>query len=105
MPVQSVNGACKSMGIHSTAACGISSKIGILRAALLASTALVAAGLPASAQDATWLASPGSGDYATAANWSTGTVPSGTASFGNSSITALSFSTTITTVGGWTFNS
>ena len=47
---------------------------------------------------------PGSGDYSTNANWSTGLVPSGTAFFGTSSITSLSFSPNITTVGGWTFN-
>jgi hypothetical protein len=56
------------------------------------------------AQDASWLPNPGSGDYSTNANWSTGLVPSGTAFFDTSSITSLSFSPTITTVGGWTFN-
>jgi autotransporter-associated beta strand protein len=81
-----------------------------LRRALLASTALasmalaVAAVQPAMAQDATWLANPGSGDYSTNANWSTGLVPSGTAFFDTSSITSLSFSPNLTTVGGWTFN-
>jgi autotransporter-associated beta strand protein len=91
-----------------------------LRRALLASTALastalavtalavtalaVAAVQPAMAQDATWLPNPGSGDYSTNANWSTGLVPSGTAFFDTSSITSLSFSPTITPVGGWTFN-
>ena len=81
-----------------------------LRRALLASTALASATLgvaavqPAMAQDATWLASPATGDYSTNANWSTGLVPSGTAFFDTSSITSLSFSPTITTVAGWTFN-
>ena len=81
-----------------------------LRRALLASTALastalaVAAVQPAMAQDATWLPNPGSGDYSTNANWSTGLMPSGTAFFGTSSITSLSFSPNFTTVGGWTFN-
>ena len=86
-----------------------------LRRALLASTALastafavtalaVAAVQPAMAQDATWLPNPGSGDYSTNANWSTGLVPSGTAFFGTSSFTSLSFSPNFTTVGGWTFN-
>ena len=77
-----------------------------LRAALLASSALAStlpAAEPALAQDATWLASPGTGDFNTAANWTPGTVPSGTAFFGTSSMTALSFSS-FTTVGGWTFN-
>ena len=56
------------------------------------------------AQDATWLASPGSGDFNTAANWTPATVPTGTASFGTSNTTALSFSAISTTLGGWTFN-
>ena len=38
----------------------------LLRAAL-ASLALIAAALPAAAQDATWLQNPGSGDFNTAA--------------------------------------
>lgn len=81
-----------------------------LRAALLASSALVAAALPAAAQDATWLlnatvAGPVAGtfDFNAAANWSPATVPTGTAFFGTSNTTALSFSTD-TTIGGWTFN-
>jgi autotransporter-associated beta strand protein len=74
-----------------------------LRAVLLASSALCAVAAPALAQDATWLAAPGSGDFNTAANWSTATVPAGTASFGLSSTTGLSFSAT-TAIGGWTFN-
>jgi autotransporter-associated beta strand protein len=76
-------------------------------AALLATTALVAvAALPdaARAQDATWLASPGSGDFNTAANWNSAAVPTGTAFFGASSDTNLSFSAPFTIVGGWTFN-
>jgi autotransporter-associated beta strand protein len=75
-----------------------------LRVALLASTALsLAAVLPAAAQDAIWLANPGSGDFNTGGNWSTGSVPTGTASFDTSSTTALSFSAN-TTIGGFTFN-
>ena len=61
-----------------------------LRAALLASSALIAA--PAAAQDATWLAAPGSADFNTAANWTPATVPSGVASFGASNTTSLTFS-------------
>jgi autotransporter-associated beta strand protein len=57
----------------------------------------------AQAQDATWLASPSSGDFNSATNWSTGTVPSGTATFGSSATTALS-SSAPTAIGGWTFN-
>ena len=91
-----------------------------LRRALLASTALastalwvmvlaVAAVQPAMAQDATWLSNPGSGAYTVGANWDTGTVPTrpGTAFFGASNITSLSFPLVIVPlnfVGGWTFN-
>ncbi|MFK4722610.1 autotransporter-associated beta strand protein [Bradyrhizobium niftali] len=81
-----------------------------LRRALLASTGLavvalaVATGRPARAQDATWLASPGTGDFNTAANWAPGAVPTGTAFFGTSGVTNLSFSAGSTSVGGWTFN-
>jgi hypothetical protein len=57
----------------------------------------------ASAQSATWLASPGSGDFNTAANWSPAVVPTGTASFGFSNTTALSFSAD-TSIGGFTLN-
>ena len=69
-------------------------------ALLLASTCLVAT---AQAQDATWSATPGSGDFNTAANWTPVGVPTGTASFATSTVTNLSFSTN-TTLGGWTFN-
>src|SRR5687767_6435106 len=79
------------------------------RAALLASTALCVApflaSLPAAAQDATWLNAPGSGDFNTAANWSPGTVPTGTAFFDTSATTSLSIGpATVATGGGWTFN-
>ncbi|QQO31720.1 autotransporter-associated beta strand repeat-containing protein [Bradyrhizobium diazoefficiens] len=79
-----------------------------MRAALLTSSALAlawalpAAG-PARAQDATWLATPGSGDFNTGANWDTGTVPTSTAFFGASSTTGLTISAG-TTVDGWTLN-
>jgi autotransporter-associated beta strand protein len=78
------------------------------RALLLASSFLTLAPLwtftgPARAQDATWLANPGSGDFNTGSNWSTGTVPTGTAIFDASTTTALTFSAN-TPVGGWTFN-
>jgi autotransporter-associated beta strand protein len=76
-----------------------------LRAVLLASTALCgASALPAVAQDATWSSTPGSGDFNTAANWTPAAVPTGTAYFGVSGTTALTFSAN-TSVGGWTFNS
>jgi autotransporter-associated beta strand protein len=73
-----------------------------LRTALLAS-ALISAAVSARAQDATWLANPGTGVFNTAANWDTGSVPTGTAFFGTSDTTSLSFSANIT-IGGWTFN-
>ena len=66
-----------------------------MRAALLGTAALAAAFAGAgsvSAQDATWLASPGSGDFSTSANWTPATVPTGIAIFGGSSITTLTFS-------------
>ena len=75
-----------------------------LIAGLLTASALVAVALPAAAQDATWLLTPGSGNYNTGANWSTGTVPTGTAFFGASNTTALAVTTIGTQVGGWTFN-
>ena len=78
-----------------------------LRAAPLASMALVVVGLPAAAQNATWLASPGSDNYNNGVNWSA-TVPTGTAFFDASDITGLSLFTcdftNATDVGGWTFN-
>ena len=55
------------------------------------------------AQDATWRANPGTNDFDTATNWNPTQVPAGTASFGMSGTTKLSFSTN-TTVGGFTFN-
>ena len=59
--------------------------------------------LAANAQDATWLTSPGTGDFNTAGNWTPATVPTGTASFGASNTTSLTISAA-TTIGGWTFN-
>ncbi|WP_342737243.1 autotransporter domain-containing protein [Bradyrhizobium sp. B117] len=73
---------------------------------MLASTALAAmlpATGPARAQNATWLLNPANGDFNTAANWVPATVPTGTAVFGASNRTLLTFSAD-TSVGGWTFN-
>jgi autotransporter-associated beta strand protein len=83
-----------------------------LRAALLASSALLLAALPAAAQNATWnnpatVAGPVAGtfDFNANANWTNpATVPTGSAFFGTSSTAALSFSSAVTTIGGWTFN-
>ncbi|QDP25792.1 autotransporter domain-containing protein [Bradyrhizobium cosmicum] len=74
-----------------------------LATSALVTAALVGTGAPADAIDATWLTAPGSGIYATGSNWSGGSVPDGTASFGASTITNLSI-LTIQSVGGWTFN-
>jgi autotransporter-associated beta strand protein len=59
---------------------------------------------PAAAQDATWLATPGSNSLVTGANWSTGTVPTGIGYFGASSITALTVAGAAFNIGAWTFN-
>jgi len=77
-----------------------------LKATLLASSALCVAALitaPVAAQNATWLSNPVSSDFDSSSNWSPGVVPTGTAFFGTSSQTAVSFSTN-TTIGGWTLN-
>lgn len=48
------------------------------------------------AQDATWLPSPGSSDFNTGSNWSTGTVPTGVATFGASNQTTVTADTNLT---------
>ena len=58
----------------------------------------------ASAQDATWLSTPATANFNTAGNWSPAVVPTGTAFFGLSNSTTLSFSALNTTIGGFTFN-
>lgn len=73
-----------------------------LRAALLASSALIAATLPAAAQDATWNFN-GTGNYNDISNWTPNAVPADTAFFGTSTQNDVSF-TGDATVGGWTFN-
>ncbi|WP_338833536.1 autotransporter outer membrane beta-barrel domain-containing protein [Bradyrhizobium septentrionale] len=82
-----------------------------LRAGLLATVALFVTGLPAAAQDATWVLNPtesgpnpGTADYNNVANWTPATVPIGTATFGVTNSSSLSFSASSTSVGGWTFN-
>ena len=79
-------------------------------AALVGSADLLAATLPAAAQDATWLSNPtvagpvaGTFDFDSVANWNPSAVPTGTATFGATSGPNLSFSAE-TTIGGWTFN-
>jgi len=78
-----------------------------MRAHLLTTTAAVAllAALPARAQDATWLVNPGSGNFNTAANWTPPTVPTGTAFFGASNTTSITFQPfTTTSIGTLQFN-
>ena len=55
-------------------------------------------------QNATWLLSPGSSDFNTGANWSPATVPMGTAIFGASNTTSLTFSIDDTIIGSMQFN-
>lgn len=76
---------------------------GLLRA-LLGSTFLIAAASAAQAQDATWLAAPGSNNFNTGTNWDTGTTPGSgaTAFFGPSNTTSVTLTTTA--VGGITLN-
>jgi uncharacterized protein with beta-barrel porin domain len=75
---------------------------GRLRRPALIALLLATTALPAAAQDATWLAAPNSGDMQDAANWSSGTVPTGTATFGASTITSLTLGGNAM-FGGWTF--
>ena len=73
--------------------------------ALLAGVVLIWAAPVAAAPvaDATWSTTPGSGDFNTATNWTSGFVPTGNAFFGTSTITSLSLSAG-TQLGGFTFN-
>ncbi|GLH79210.1 autotransporter [Bradyrhizobium sp. SSBR45G] len=70
------------------------------RRALLASTALttllLTSALPATAQNATWLATPGSVDFNTGTNWDTGNLPTGTATFGTSGTSNLTITSSAT---------
>jgi outer membrane autotransporter protein len=75
-----------------------------LRALLLASTVLVIGVSTAHGQNATWLSAPATGDWNTAGNWTPATVPTGTATFGASNTTPLTFSQSITSVGTLQFN-
>src|SRR5215467_1833256 len=78
-----------------------------MRAYLLATTAAAAllAAMPAYAQDATWLLNPGSSTFNTATNWNPAVVPTGTAIFGASNTTLISFQPfTTTSIGTLQFN-
>jgi outer membrane autotransporter protein len=76
-----------------------------LRLLLLAGTALSLAPMTSAlAQDATWLAAvPGTNLFSDPANWSPVGVPTGTAFFDTSTVTAISNSTNVS-LGGFTFN-
>ena len=78
----------------------------ILRRGLLLLLVAIHVGAPgAHAQNATWLASPGSGDFAIAANWSPPTVPTNTAIFGASNTTTIGIPQSVTiSVGTLQFN-
>lgn len=71
-------------------------------AALLAGVSLSA--VAAHAQDATWLPAPATSDWNTPANWSPATVPTGTAFFGASNTTSLTFAAAATSIGTMQFN-
>jgi hypothetical protein len=86
---------------------GYRSRCGRRGTYLLTTAAAVAllAAMPAYAQDATWSQTPGSGDFNTAANWNPPTVPTGTAFFGTSNTTSITFQPfTTTSVGTLQFN-
>lgn len=78
---------------------------GRLAAFALASALMLPSGA-AHAQDATWLPNPTDTNFNNGANWSTGTVPTGTAFFGTSDITTLKLTSGNfqTLIDGWTFN-
>jgi len=76
-------------------------RAGGLGAAIATATSL--ATTTAFAQDATWLASPGSATFNTGTNWSSGSVPTGTATFGASTRTAITLGAGNVTVGGFQF--
>jgi outer membrane autotransporter protein len=60
---------------------------------------------PGHAQDATWTTAPASGDWNTAANWNPNGVPTGTATFGASSNTAIGTNGRDVQLGTMKFNS
>jgi autotransporter-associated beta strand protein len=64
----------------------------LLRGMLLLTAAMYLGATVVHAQNATWLANPGSGDFDTATNWSPAIVPTGTAAFGGSNTTTITFS-------------
>jgi len=85
-------------------------RIGRLATIWFFATAIAPIG--ASGQDSTWLAAPGSSAYNVGSNWTTGTVPTGTAIFGASNTTTVALPPTIfaippnptTTIGAFRFD-
>jgi autotransporter-associated beta strand protein len=81
---------------------------GALRSALLSTTILGGAWLgagPAHAVDGMWVAAPATADWNTGTNWSSSpAVPDGTAKFGASTKTSLTFSAASTSIGTLQFN-
>ncbi len=76
----------------------------MLRAALLFAPAVLAASpMAALAQNATWLANPATNQFNSAGNWTAG-IPTGTATFGAASTTAISLAPGGVTVGGFQFD-
>jgi autotransporter-associated beta strand protein len=69
-----------------------------LRSVLSGGAALCAVLAGAAAQDATWLQNPGSSDWNTGTNWNGGVVPTGTATFGASNVSTLTFSAATTSL-------
>lgn len=66
---------------------------------------IVGAAAPAHAQNATWLASPGSGTFNTATNWNPAVVPTNTATFDASNTTSILFQPfTTTSIGTMQFD-
>lgn len=80
-------------------------RITALRSTALAGGVLAAllAASPALAQNATWSAMPGTGDFNTGTNWIGGVVPTGTATFGATNNPGLSVTGNFE-LGGFTFN-
>lgn len=78
----------------------------LLAAALLTSTALISAPLvSAQALDATWSQTPFTDQLDNDFNWIGGSVPTGTATFGQSQLTSLLTHPTYGSFGGWHFTS
>lgn len=78
--------------------------MGWLGIGLPAGAAAVLIALTAYAQDATWGTAPATADFNTATNWTPATVPAGTASFGASTKTTLTFSTPDTAINNFQFS-